>query len=105
MHIEDNRVDEPLKNLPLNAPIFDIGITSIQSLSKGIKSAGTIILNGPAGVFEMSDFALGTIEILNACAEGNGYAVMGWRSHCYTSEPAWSFRQDGPCFNRRGSLS
>tara|TARA_B100000575_G_scaffold160281_1_gene128138 strand:+ start:247 stop:1509 length:1263 start_codon:yes stop_codon:yes gene_type:complete len=77
LHIEDNRVDEPLKNLPLNAPIFDIGITSIQSLSKGIKSAGTIILNGPAGVFEMSDFALGTIEILNACAEGNGYAVMG----------------------------
>jgi len=66
-----------LKSLPLNAPIFDIGITSIQSLSKGIKSAGTIILNGPAGVFEMSDFALGTIEILNACAEGNGYAVMG----------------------------
>ena len=77
LHIEDNRVDEPWKNLPLNAPIFDIGITSIQSLSKGIKSAGTIILNGPAGVFEMSDFALGTIEILNACAEGNGYAVMG----------------------------
>tara|TARA_B100000674_G_scaffold110546_1_gene81836 strand:- start:3734 stop:4996 length:1263 start_codon:yes stop_codon:yes gene_type:complete len=77
LHIEGNRVDEPLKNLPLNAPIFDIGITSIQSLSKGIKSAGTIILNGPAGVFEMSDFALGTIEILNACAEGNGYAVMG----------------------------
>lgn len=77
LHIEGNRVDEPLKILPLNAPIFDIGITSIQSLSKGIKSAGTIILNGPAGVFEMSDFALGTIEILNACAEGNGYAVMG----------------------------
>tara|TARA_B100001989_G_scaffold140012_1_gene99399 strand:- start:441 stop:1703 length:1263 start_codon:yes stop_codon:yes gene_type:complete len=77
LHIEGNRVDEPLKSLPLNAPIFDIGITSIQSLSKGIKSAGTIILNGPAGVFEMSDFALGTIEILNACAEGNGYAVMG----------------------------
>lgn len=77
LHIEGNRIDVSLESQPLNAPIFDIGITSIQSLSKGIKSAGTIILNGPSGVFEMSDFALGTIEVLNACAEGNGYSVMG----------------------------
>ena len=34
-------------------------------------------MNGPAGVFEMPDFALGTVEMLNACAESEGYAVMG----------------------------
>jgi phosphoglycerate kinase len=77
LNITGNRVDHPLKDLPIEAPIFDLGITSIQSLSKAIKSAGTIILNGPAGVFELSDFALGTIEMLNACAESEGYAVMG----------------------------
>tara|TARA_B110000444_G_scaffold57163_1_gene53299 strand:- start:876 stop:2138 length:1263 start_codon:yes stop_codon:yes gene_type:complete len=77
LHIAGNRVDHPLANLPIEAPIFDLGITSIRSLSKAIKSAGTIILNGPAGVFEMSDFALGTVEMLNACAESEGYAVMG----------------------------
>lgn len=77
LNITGNRVDHPLKDLPIEAPIFDLGITSIQSLSKAIKSAGTIILNGPAGVFEVSDFALGTIEMLNACAESEGYAVMG----------------------------
>ena len=77
LHIEGNRVDHPIGNLPIEAPIFDMGITSIRALSKAIKSAGTIILNGPAGVFEQTDFALGTIEMLNACAEGNGYAVMG----------------------------
>ena len=76
-HIAGNRVDHPLANLPIEAPIFDLGITSIRSLSKAIKSAGTIILNGPAGVFEMPDFALGTVEMLNACAESEGYAVMG----------------------------
>ena len=54
-----------------------MGIASILALSSRIKSAGTIILNGPAGVFELPDFALGTIEMLNACAESNGYAVMG----------------------------
>ncbi|MEL0101332.1 MAG: phosphoglycerate kinase, partial [Euryarchaeota archaeon] len=30
-----------------------------------------------AGVFENPDFAFGTIEMLNACAESEGYAVMG----------------------------
>ncbi len=77
VHIEGNRVDYPLESLPIEAPIFDLGITSIRSLSRAIKSAGTIILNGPAGVFEMSDFALGTVEMLNACAESEGYTVMG----------------------------
>ena len=77
LHIEGNRVDHPLENLPIEAPIFDLGITSIRSLSRAIKSAGTIILNGPAGVFEMPDFALGTVEMLNACSESEGYTVMG----------------------------
>ena len=77
LHIAGNRVDHSITDLPIDGSIFDMGITSIQSLSKAIKSAGTIILNGPAGVFEMSDFALGTVEMLNACAESNGYTVMG----------------------------
>ena len=77
VNLEGNRVDMSIQNLPIDAPIFDLGITSIRALSKGIKSAGTIILNGPAGVFENPDFAFGTIEMLNACAESEGYAVMG----------------------------
>lgn len=76
-NIEDNRVDLTLAELPVAAPIFDIGINSTMTLSAAIKSAGTIILNGPAGVFELTDFALGTIEMLNACAESNGYVVVG----------------------------
>ncbi|MCH1540241.1 MAG: phosphoglycerate kinase [Candidatus Poseidonia sp.] len=76
-NIEGNRVDLMLKDLPIEAPLFDMGIGSIRYLSAAIKRAGTIILNGPAGVFEISDFALGTIEMLNACAESTGYAVMG----------------------------
>jgi len=76
-NIAGNRVDLTLSQLPIEAPIFDLGITSIRALSKAIKSAGTIVLNGPAGVFEMPDFALGTIEMLNACAETDGYVVVG----------------------------
>ncbi|MEC8540765.1 MAG: phosphoglycerate kinase [Candidatus Thermoplasmatota archaeon] len=76
-NVEDNRVDLSINELPIDAPIFDIGINSTMSLSGVIKQAGTIILNGPAGVFELTDFALGTIEILNACAESSGYVVVG----------------------------
>jgi len=76
-NVEDNRVDLSLEELPIDAPLFDMGINSIMALSSAIKNAGTIILNGPAGVFEVEDFALGTIEMLNACAESNGYVVVG----------------------------
>ena len=76
-NVEGNRVDLSLGQLPIEAPIFDLGLTSIRALSKAIKTAGTIILNGPAGVFELPDFALGTIEMINACAETSGYVVVG----------------------------
>ncbi len=76
-NIEDNRVDLLIDDLPVEAPLIDLGIQSTIAVSTAIKSAGTIILNGPAGVFELPDFSLGTIEILNACAETDGYAVMG----------------------------
>ena len=76
-NVEGNRVDLKLENLPVEAPLFDLGLGSIRHLSNAIKSAGTVVLNGPAGVFELNDFALGTVEMLNACAESDGYAVMG----------------------------
>lgn len=76
-NIDGNRVDIPLDKFPIEAPFHDLGFNSIVHLSSAIKQAGTIILNGPAGVFENNDFALGTVEMLNACAETKGYAVMG----------------------------
>ena len=76
-NIEDNRVDIGVDKLPIEAPIFDLGIQSIRNLSAAIKNAGTIHLNGPAGVFERPDFAFGTIEMLNACAESKAYVVVG----------------------------
>ena len=76
-NVEGNRVDLSIRQLPIEAPLFDLGLTSIRALSKAIKTAGTIILNGPAGVFELPDFALGTVEMISACAETSGYVVVG----------------------------
>ena len=76
-NVEGNRIDLNVEELPIHAPLFDLGLQSIRAISTRIKEAGTVILNGPAGVFELPDFALGTIEIISACAETTGYTLMG----------------------------
>jgi phosphoglycerate kinase len=76
-HIGGNRVDTPVSALPVEASLIDLGVMSTLKMSKAIREAGTVILNGPAGVFEMPDFAFGTIEMLNACSESSAYTVMG----------------------------
>jgi len=57
-NIEGNRVDLPLKDFPIEAPLFhDLGISNRFSIFPLLSNeAGTIVLNGPAGVFEITDF-------------------------------------------------
>lgn len=60
--------------------IFDIGDTSAEELAKIIKSAKTILWNGPVGVFEFPNFRKGTEVISNAIAEAtaNGaFSIAG----------------------------
>lgn len=57
-------------------PINDIGIQTIASYVNEIESAGTVILNGPAGVSENPDFALGTHEIIRAGTRA-GFSIIG----------------------------
>ena len=71
------RVDISLDQLPTELPIHDIGIGTSMAVSAAIMNAGTVILNGPSGVFEIDEFAFGTIEIINSCAETSAYVVMG----------------------------
>ncbi len=74
---KDGRMDVSINELPSDDPIEDIGLQSAQALSVAIRNAKLVIANGPAGVFEKPAFSFGTIEMLNACAEMNGDAVLG----------------------------
>ena len=74
---ENGRVDISIEDLPSNNAIEDIGLQSAQALSSAIRSANLVIVNGPTGVFEKPAFSFGTIEMLNACAEMEGEAVLG----------------------------
>ncbi|CAM2969245.1 phosphoglycerate kinase [Moritella viscosa] len=57
--------------------IFDLGPDSANQLAEMIKSAKTIIWNGPVGVFEFANFAKGTEIIGRAIAESDAFSIAG----------------------------
>lgn len=57
--------------------IFDIGPDSAAALADIIKNAGTIVWNGPVGVFEFDQFGGGTKAVSLAIAESAAFSVAG----------------------------
>ena len=57
--------------------IFDIGPESAEELAKIIEKAGTVVWNGPVGVFEIDQFGDGTKRIAQAIAETNAFTLAG----------------------------
>ena len=57
--------------------ILDIGPDTSNRLAKIISGAGTVIWNGPVGVFEFENFHSGTRTIANAVASCNGFTLAG----------------------------
>ncbi|HUT23397.1 MAG TPA: phosphoglycerate kinase [Sumerlaeia bacterium] len=55
----------------------DIGPKTIETLKKEIAAAGTVVWNGPVGVFEIDEFATGTREIAEALASSDAVSVIG----------------------------
>lgn len=56
---------------------LDIGNRTVQLFSNVINKAGTVIWNGPMGVFEWSNFSKGTVEIARAIAESGAVSIIG----------------------------
>ena len=57
--------------------IFDIGPNSTNELAELMRNAGTIVWNGPVGVFEFDQFASGTMILANAIAESEAFSIAG----------------------------
>ncbi len=57
--------------------ILDIGPQSAQQLATLLKDAGTIIWNGPVGVFEFDQFGEGTKTLSLAIADNQGFSIAG----------------------------
>ncbi len=73
---EGERVDYPVNAVPEDAQALDIGTEAIRRLAEVITTSGTVVVNGPAGLFEEEPFALGTYEILRA-ASSVEFSVVG----------------------------
>ncbi|HIU34718.1 MAG TPA: phosphoglycerate kinase [Candidatus Pullichristensenella excrementigallinarum] len=56
---------------------LDIGPETVKLFSEAIKTAKTVVWNGPMGVFENPDFAKGTLAIATAMAESNATTIIG----------------------------
>lgn len=57
--------------------IFDIGPETAEMLAAQIAKAGTIVWNGPLGVFEFDQFSHGTQRLAQAIAASNGFSIAG----------------------------
>jgi phosphoglycerate kinase len=57
--------------------ILDIGPQTAQALATQLKSAGTIVWNGPVGVFEFAAFENGTRTIAHAIADSSAFSIAG----------------------------
>lgn len=62
---------------PENYMGMDIGPETVKLFSDAIKEAGTVIWNGPMGVFEFENFANGTCKIAEAVATSNAISIIG----------------------------
>lgn len=63
--------------IPEGYQSLDIGDASIDTFVKALDGAKTILWNGPMGVFEMSNFSVGTKAIAHAVAATDAYSVIG----------------------------
>jgi len=70
-------VTKPLSDVASDDMIFDIGPDTSEQFSALLKSAGTIVWNGPVGVFEFDQFGGGTKALAHAIAESSAFSIAG----------------------------
>ena len=68
---------KPVDQVADNEMILDIGPDTAAHLASMLKDAGTILWNGPVGVFEIDQFGKGTQVIAQAIADSAGFSIAG----------------------------
>jgi phosphoglycerate kinase len=68
---------KPVASVADNEMILDIGPDSAEELSRLIAGAGTILWNGPVGVFEFDQFGEGTRALADAIARSKAFSLAG----------------------------
>ena len=67
----------PVREIPADLMGLDIGPGTVHQFGAALKGAGTVVWNGPMGVFEKAPFAAGTVGVARAVADCGGFSVIG----------------------------
>ncbi len=66
-----------IKDIPDDMMGLDIGPASIAAFSDAVKSAKTIVWNGPLGMFELAPFSAGTFKLVDAVVASGALTIVG----------------------------
>jgi len=67
----------PLDGQPIQGMILDIGPATAAHYAELIRNAGTVVWNGPVGVFEFPAFGAGTQAVAKAIAQSQAFSIAG----------------------------
>ena len=67
---------------------LDIGTETAKIYAEAVKSAKTVVWNGPMGVFENPTLAKGTIAVAESLAETDATTIIGGGDFCSRCKPA-----------------
>jgi phosphoglycerate kinase len=67
----------PADSVPEGVMGLDIGPATVAAFTEALAGAGSILWNGPMGVFELEPFAAGTRAVAHACAASQAFTVVG----------------------------
>jgi phosphoglycerate kinase len=77
VEVEGKRKEIPVSDLPTDNSIFDIGSKTVESYSKIIGTAKSIVVSGPMGVYENKEFNYGTKRVFEAIANSEAFSLAG----------------------------
>jgi phosphoglycerate kinase len=77
IELDKKRKEVPVTMVPKSAGILDIGSITIKEYEKIIRKAKTIIVKGPAGLYEDKRFRKGTKQLFACVANSKAYSVVG----------------------------
>ena len=77
LDVKGERVEVFIDRITEEKNIYDIGLNTIAQYSSSIEKAGTVVAEGPLGMFERRGFDIGTKELLRCMARCKGFTVVG----------------------------
>jgi phosphoglycerate kinase len=77
VEVNKKRKEILVEKLPTKYPMFDIGAKTVEQYANIIRNAKSIVVSGPMGVFENSEFIYGTKKIFEEIANSQAFSLAG----------------------------